>query len=72
MIARLRDGDLVTIDAKAGTVTVDIEAPVSATVDEMAWLGPQPGFDKRCVAIGAQRQAARLHELWAERGADHG
>ena len=52
--------------------TVDIEAPVSATVDEMAWLGPQPGFDERCVAIGAQRQAPRLHELWAERGADRG
>ena len=52
--------------------TVDIDAPVSATVDEMAWLGPQPGFDERCAAIGAQRQAARLHELWADRGADRG
>ena len=52
--------------------TVDVDAPVSATVDEMAWLGPQPGFDERCAAIGAERQATRLHKLWAEHGADHG
>jgi 5'-3' exonuclease len=52
--------------------TVDIDAPVSATVDEMAWLGPQPGFDERCIAIGAERQAARLHKLWAEKMAADG
>ncbi len=46
--------------------TVDTNAPVSATVDEMAWLGPQPGFDERCVELGAERQAARTHKLWAE------
>jgi len=46
--------------------TVDVNAPVSATVDEMAWLGPQPGFDERCAELGAERQQARTHELWAD------
>ena len=46
--------------------TVDTNAPVSASVDEMAWLGPQPGFDERCVELGAERQAERVHKLWAE------
>ncbi len=48
--------------------TVDTNAPVSASVDEMAWLGPQPGFDERCVELGAERHAERVHKLWAEHG----
>ena len=28
--------------------TVDLDAPVSATVDELAWQGPRAGFDERC------------------------
>ena len=47
--------------------TVDLGAPVSGSVDEMAWLGPQAGFDERCSEIGAERIAQRAHRLWAAR-----
>jgi 5'-3' exonuclease len=43
--------------------TVDLDAPVSATVDEMEWTGPVEGFDERCDEIGAERIAARAHRL---------
>ena len=46
--------------------TVDLGAPVSATVDEMAWRGPVAGFDERCTELGAERLAARARQL-AER-----
>ncbi len=49
--------------------TVDVDAPVSDTVDEMAWTGPADGFDERCEEIGAERVAARAHELFAARSA---
>jgi 5'-3' exonuclease len=44
--------------------TVDLDAPVSASVDDMVWTGPTAGFDERCAEIGAQRVAARAHELF--------
>jgi 5'-3' exonuclease len=44
--------------------TVDIGAPVSASVDEMVWKGPGAGFDERCAELGAERVAARAHELF--------
>jgi len=43
--------------------TVDLDAPVSATVDELLWTGPKKGFDERCTAIGADQIAKRTHEL---------
>jgi 5'-3' exonuclease len=46
--------------------TVDLDAPVAASVDEMAWRGPQPGFERRCEQLGAERQRDRAHRLWAE------
>ena len=47
--------------------TVDLDAPVSDSVDDMAWRGPQPGFDEACQALGAERQRQRAHQLWEER-----
>lgn len=44
--------------------TVDLDAPVSETVDDMVWKGPSSGFDERCAEIGAERVAARAHELF--------
>ncbi len=44
--------------------TVDLDAPVSASVDEMVWTGPAEGFDERCAEIGAERVARRAHELF--------
>ena len=43
--------------------TVELGAPVSATVDEMEWRGPRPGLEARCAELGAERLAARAHEL---------
>ena len=43
--------------------TVELGAPVSATVDEMEWRGPRPGLEARCAQLGAERLAARAHEL---------
>ena len=45
--------------------TVELGAPVSATVDEMEWRGPGPGLDERCAALDAPRLAARARELAA-------
>ena len=43
--------------------TVELGAPVSATVDEMEWRGPRPGLDERCAELGAERLAARARNL---------
>jgi len=45
--------------------TVELGAPVSATVDEMEWRGPTPGLDERCAALDAPRLAVRARELAA-------
>ena len=47
--------------------TVDLDAPVSS-VDAMAWRGPQPGFNERCEALGADRHRARAYKLWENHG----
>jgi 5'-3' exonuclease len=44
--------------------TVDLDAPVSESVDAMAWQGPSAGFDERCAELGAERVAQRAHELF--------
>ena len=43
--------------------TVELSAPVSATVDEMEWRGPRPGLDERCAELGAERLSARARDL---------
>ena len=43
--------------------TVELGAPVSATVDEMEWRGPVPGLEERCASLGAERLAARARAL---------
>ncbi len=48
--------------------TVALDAPVSGSVDEMVWLGPQIGFDERCSELGAERQCERTHQLWENHG----
>lgn len=45
--------------------TVALDAPVSDSVDDLQWRGPQPGFDARCDELGADRHRARAHRLWA-------
>jgi len=62
LAAALRDGfeDALLFRRIA---TVELGAPVSATVDEMEWRGPRPGFDTRCAALGAERLAARARDL---------
>ena len=44
--------------------TVDLDAPVSASVDDMVWQGPGAGFDERCAALDADRIAKRAHDLF--------
>ena len=45
--------------------TVALDAPVSGSVDDLRWRGPQPGFDERCDEIGAPRQRDRARSLHA-------
>ena len=44
--------------------TVDLDAPVSESVDDMVWKGPSAGLDERCAELGAERVAQRAHELF--------
>ena len=62
LAAALRDGfeDALLFRRIA---TVELGAPVSATVDEMQWQGPRPGLEARCAELDAPRLAARAHEL---------
>ena len=62
LAAALRDGfeDALLFRRIA---TVELGAPVSATVDEMEWRGPRPGLDERCAELGAERLATRAREL---------
>ena len=43
--------------------TVELGAPVAASVDKMEWRGPVSGLDERCAELGAPRLAARAREL---------
>ena len=62
LAAALRDGfeDALLFRRIA---TVELGAPVSATVDEMEWRGPRPGLEERCAELGAPRLADRAREL---------
>ena len=62
LAASLRDGfeDALLFRRIA---TVELGAPVAASVDEMQWRGPIAGFDERCAELGAPRLAARAHGL---------
>ncbi len=62
LAAALRDGFEEALLYRR-IATVELGAPVSATVDEMQWRGPVPGFDERCAELGADRLAARAHQL---------
>ena len=62
LAATLRDGfeDALLYRRVA---TVELGAPVAASVDEMEWRGPVDGLDERCAELGAPRLAARAREL---------
>ena len=62
LAASLRDGfeDALLFRRIA---TVELGAPVAASVDEMQWRGPVAGFDERCAELGAERLAGRAHRL---------
>ena len=62
LAASLRDGfeDALLFRRIA---TVELGAPVAASVDEMEWRGPVAGFDERCAELGAERLAGRAHRL---------
>ena len=62
LAAALRDGfeDALLFRRIA---TVELGAPVSATVDEMQWRGPAPGLAERCTELGAERLAERAYTL---------
>ena len=62
LAAALRDGFEEALLFRR-IATVELGAPVSATVDEMQWRGPRPGLEARCAELGAPRLAARAHEL---------
>ena len=63
LAATLRDGmdDALLFRRIA---TVDTSAPVSASVDDMAWKGPQDGLSVRCAEIGAERLVEKAQRLW--------
>ncbi len=64
LAAALRDGfDEALLYRRIATV--ELGAPVSATVDEMLWRGPQVGLEARCAELGAERLAVRARELVA-------
>ena len=44
--------------------TVELDAPVSESVDDMIWQGPAAGFDECCAGLGADRIALRTHDLF--------
>ncbi|MFQ5557227.1 MAG: 5'-3' exonuclease H3TH domain-containing protein, partial [Acidimicrobiales bacterium] len=51
-----------------GIATVDLDAPVASSVDELAWRGPGSAraFDERCAELGVERLARRARLLAAE------
>lgn len=65
LAASLRDGfdDALLFRRIA---TVDLDAPVSEQVDDLAWAGPILGFDERCVQLGAEKLAQRARALAAD------
>lgn len=47
--------------------TVELDSPVSATVDELEWTGPADGFAAMAERIGAPRLFARASKITADR-----
>ena len=47
--------------------TVELDAPVATTVDEIEWRGPISGFEARCADLGAERLAERARRLLEKR-----
>jgi 5'-3' exonuclease len=43
--------------------TLQADAPVSASVDDMAWRGPRPGFDQVAARLDAGQLVERVHRL---------
>lgn len=43
--------------------TLELDAPVSASVDDLEWTGPTPGFASLAESIDAERQAERIARL---------
>ena len=48
--------------------TVDVDAPVSRSVDELRWSSPRPGFAEVCERLVSPGFAGRASRLAAERG----
>jgi len=48
--------------------TLEVDAPVPASVDALRWTGPRPELDGLCAGIDAPGLAARFHALAAARG----
>ncbi len=47
--------------------TVERDAPVMASVDDLEWTGPRPDFADRCAALDAPELAARADRLATKR-----
>jgi len=47
--------------------TLQPDAPVSAAVDELRWVGPRDGFDRAVDELGLDRLVPRIERLAAER-----
>ena len=45
--------------------TIELDAPVDASVDSLHWTGPQPGFADVAASIDAERILARIEKLTA-------
>jgi 5'-3' exonuclease len=43
--------------------TIELDAPVSPSVDDLEWTGPEEGFAELAASIDAERQAERISRL---------
>lgn len=48
--------------------TIESDAPVSATVDELEWVGPSPAFADVCARLDAPAFVHRVERLAARLG----
>ena len=48
--------------------TIETDAPVSASVDELEWMGPSPGFAEICARLDAPNFVRRAERLAARLG----
>ncbi len=47
--------------------TIELDAPVSESVDELEWTGPRDGFAEFAASIDAERHLARIERLMKKR-----